>query len=69
MNRYGKGQRRIPNEHLYAHFYEEGHRGILDMSVKIIDKTNVNEPTNRQGFWAHKLKSFVPNDLNLRDVL
>ena len=46
---------------LDAHFYEEGHRGILDISVKIIDKTNANEPTNREGFWAYKLKSFVPN--------
>ena len=39
------------------------------MSVKIIDKTNVNEPINKEGFWAYKLKSFVPNGLNFRDFL
>ena len=69
MNRYGKGQRGLPGEHLYAHFYEEGHRGILDMSVKITDKTNVKEPTKREGFWAYRLKLFVPNGLNLREFL
>ena len=35
--------------------------------MKIIDKTNVNDPTNREGLWAAKLKSLVPNDLNLKD--
>ena len=45
--RYGKGQRGISGEHLYAHFYEEGHEGIENMIVKIIDKTNINEPTTR----------------------
>ena len=54
MNRYGKGQRGIPGEHLYAHFSKEGQRGILDMSIKIIDKTNINEPTNNEGFWTYK---------------
>ena len=50
ISRYGKGQKGTPGQSLYAHFYEEGHRGLLDMSVNIIDKTNVNESTNRDGF-------------------
>ena len=54
---------------MYAHFYEEGHEGIENMTVKIIDKTNINEPTIREGFWAYKLNSFVPNGLNIRDFL
>ena len=30
------------------------------MNVKIIDKTDLNYPTNREGFWAYKLNSFIP---------
>ena len=37
--------------------------------MRIIDKTNVNDPTNREGFWAYKLNSFIPQGLNLRDFL
>ena len=67
--RYGKGQRGISGEHLYAHFYEEGREGIENMAVKIIDKTSINEPTTRERFWTYKLNSFVPNGLNFRDFL
>ena len=49
MIRYGKGQRGISAEHLYAHFFGVGHERLSDVSVKIIDKTNVNEPTIREG--------------------
>ena len=46
--RYTKGRRNMSGGHLYAHFYEEGHEGIENMIVKIIDKTNINEPTTRE---------------------
>ena len=49
----------MASEHFYPHFFEEGHRGIEDILVTIIDKTNVNEPTQREGFWAYKLNLFV----------
>ena len=39
------------------------------MRVKIIDKTNVNDPTKREGCWAYKLNSFIPQGPNLRDFL
>lgn len=46
MIRYEKAERRLPRQHLYAHLYEQGHKGIEDMMiVKISDKTN--ESTNR----------------------
>ena len=51
----------MAGEHLYAHFFEMEHRGIEDMLVTIIDKTNINEPTQREGFWAYKLYSFIPH--------
>ena len=37
------------------------------MLVKIVDRTDVSDPTKREGFWAYKLDSFVPKGLNLRD--
>ena len=39
------------------------------MVYKIIDKTNIYDPTNKEGFWVYKLNSFVPNGLNLKDFL
>ena len=39
MNRYDKGQRGICGEHLYPHFFEEGHLGLEDLDVQIIDVT------------------------------
>ena len=51
------------------HFFNNGHNGLEDVQVKIIDKTNVNDPTTREGFWAYKLDSFIPRGLNMRDFL
>ena len=51
-------------------FFKRGHRGIEDILVTIIiNKMNVNEATQREGFWAYKLNSFVPHGLNQRDFL
>ena len=41
MNRYGKGQRGIAGEHLYAPFFEEGHRRIEDISVTKVKCPNI----------------------------
>ena len=35
-------------EHLYAHFFSPGHKGLCDIRVTIIDKTNVDRPTQRE---------------------
>ena len=67
LKRFGKGQRGIAGEHLYAHFYEEGHKGIENIQVKIIDRTDINDPKFREGFWTYKFDTFVPKGLNLRD--
>ena len=67
VTRYGKGQRGMAGEQLYAHFFEPGHNGINDMCIKINDKTDINEPTKREGFWAYKLNSFPLQELNQRD--
>jgi hypothetical protein len=38
MNRYGRGERGMAGEHLYAHFFDQGHNGMQDVKVKIIDQ-------------------------------
>ena len=43
------------------------HIRIDDMCVKIIEKTDINNPTKRDGFWAYELNSFTPQGLNQRD--
>ena len=68
MNRYGKKQRGIRGEHLHAHFFEEGHLGLEDLEVQIINVTDKRDPTKRESFWAEKINSFVPSGLNVRDL-
>lgn len=41
---------------MYAYFLEAGHDGIDDIRVKIIDKTDVNDPIRREGFLTYELK-------------
>ena len=64
VNRNGKG---IAGEHLYSHFILDGHNGVEDMLVKIIDKTDIRNIVKRQAFWAYKLNTFVLSGLNIRD--
>ena len=65
VKRYGNKLRGLLGEHLYAHFYEGKLEGIKDMLVKIVDRTDVSDPTKREGFWAYKLDSFLPKGLKL----
>jgi hypothetical protein len=45
----------------------EGHSGLSDFLVQVIDVTDVNNPTERESFWIEKLNSYVPRGLNLRE--
>ena len=65
LNRYGRGQRNIPGEHLYSHLFEDGHEGLNDLVVKIIDKMDTSDLTVRESFWVYKLNTFLPYRLNL----
>jgi hypothetical protein len=67
LNRYGREQRNICGQQLYAHFWGEGHPGLSDFLVHVIDVTDVNNPTERESFWIEKLNSYVPHGLNLRE--
>ena len=64
----GKGPA-VSQAALHAHFAQPDHNGIKDMSFKIIDcADNLTEIKKRESFWQHKLKTFIPNGLNSRDV-
>ena len=69
LDRYGRDLRDMSGEHLYAHFFSEGHDGLADLSVNIIDKTDMHNPTDREAFWIYKLNNFVPKGLNQRGVI
>ena len=68
LRRYERGQRGICGEHLYAHFLEDEHIGLEDLSVKIIDVADVRDPTAREGFWIEKLKCYAPLGQNVIEV-
>ena len=68
LRRYERGQRGICGEHLCAHFFEDEHIGLEDLSVKIIDVTDVRDPTAREGFWIEKLKCYASLGLNVMEV-
>ena len=65
--RHRKGQRGITGEHLYAHFFQQGHQGLDDIKIMIIDKTDVSKLEESKGFWVYILNTLIPDGLNLRD--
>ena len=55
-------------EYLYSHFESEGHNGFLeDVSITLIDKTDGFNPTKRETFWMHTLKTLAPYGLNVEN--
>ena len=56
---------KVQQAHFHDHFCQEGHHGIEDWSVKLIDQADVRL---KESFWQHKLNTFVPNGLNERYV-
>jgi hypothetical protein len=40
---------------------------LANLRVIIIDKTNMNDPKQREAFWAYNLDTFAPKGLNVRD--
>ena len=65
--RFCKGQRGICGQGLYAHFFEQGHGGLRDLQVQIIDVTDINKPNERESFWIEKLMTYCPKGLNVRE--
>ena len=63
----------VYQEQFHRHFNSEGHNGMEDWKITIIDRTeNVLElkrrEREREGYWQHSLDRFIPNELNGRFV-
>ena len=56
--------------HLYDHFNLPGHSGFLNyVSVTVIYQTNPKNPTKREDYRIHTLKTKAPLGLNVEDDL
>ena len=49
----------------FAHFQTAGHSGFInDTETRFTDKTDPSDPTRRDDFWIHTLKTRYPQGLN-----
>ena len=62
---FGNRNRGIGGEHLYTNFLSEGHYGIDEVQVQIIDVTDVARPTVRESYWIDKLNCLAALSLNV----
>ena len=53
---------------LYQHFWSEGHNGLSDMKIQLIDRVNGEEQLReKEGQWAYRLNTLDPHGLNDND--
>ena len=53
---------------LYRHFCGEGHSGLKDVRIQLIDWVNGEDKLReKEGQWAYRLKTLYPNGLNDND--
>ena len=58
----------VPQMDFFRHFSEGGHHRFLeDIRVKIIDRLFGNDRI-RESLWQHKLDTFTPQGLNVKEV-
>ena len=56
-------------EHLFEHFYSDGHNGFLeDVAITLIDKTDDRYPKNRENYWMRTLKTLAQRGSTLKTV-
>ena len=59
----------VYQEQFLRHFNAEGHNGMGDWKITIIDRAeNVLPLRRRESYWQHRLDMFIPNGLNERFV-
>ena len=64
-----KGENIIQQASFHDHFCQEGHHGMDEWSIKIIDQAeDLPGVRLKESFWQHKLNTFSPNGLNERYV-
>lgn len=53
---------------IYKHFHSDGHHGLQDVEIHLIDKVNSKEDLiAKEGQWAYRLRSVRPEGLNESD--
>ena len=53
-------------QHLYEHFYSEGHNGFLrNVSISLIGKIDGFKPKKRENYCMRTLKTLAPLELNV----
>ena len=53
---------------VYRHFCSQGHCGLDDMSIQLIDKvTNASDLLGKEGQWTYRLETIRPWGLNQSD--
>ena len=56
--------------YFHQHFLSEDYHGLLeDCEIMLIDKNNSSDPTRREFFWMHELKTFAPLGLNIGEIV
>ena len=53
----------ICGQGLYSHFFEQGHKGLEDLRIHIIDVTDINKHNEGESFWIEKLMTYCPRIL------
>ena len=57
------------NDLIYTHFYSDGHHGLQDVSIQLIDKVNAKDDVlAKEGKWAYWLRSLKLDGLNESDI-
>ena len=55
----------VYEEQFHRHCNCEGHNGMEDWKITIIDRAeNVLELKRRESYWQHSLDKFIPDGLN-----
>ena len=63
-----KGNTNVPQKRFHTHYTQEGHEGINDWEFTLIEKCETHKQLKeREVFWQHKLKTFLPYGLNERE--
>ena len=55
-------------QHSFEHFANEGHCSFLeDITITFINKTDPKDPSRREHYWRHTLKTMAALGLNVED--
>ena len=58
-------EKKCAQEKFHEHFCKEGHKGIEDWEVILIDSANSEKSLrSKELFWQYKLETFYPDGLN-----